>query len=37
MKITVKIDQNMIVVEDISVYFKELLELIDVMSKSIKK
>lgn len=36
MKITIKIDQNEIVVEDVSVYFKELLELINVMSKSIK-
>jgi hypothetical protein len=37
MKLTIKKDGNEIVLEDLSIYFKELLELIKACSDSITK
>jgi hypothetical protein len=37
MKLTIKKDGNEIVIEGLSIYFKELIELIEFSAKSISK
>lgn len=37
MKLTIKKSNNEIVIEDLSIYFKELLELIELCSKQLEQ